>query len=75
MRPAATAAPGIGLNVTSPAISLTREELLQRRENLLQLAGMPYEELKELADAYLLRHDERGIYEGLRSIKYLLGED
>jgi hypothetical protein len=36
---------------------------------------MPWDQLCELADAYMLSGDERNIYETIRSIDYLLADD
>jgi hypothetical protein len=58
----------------STAISMTREELKQRREALLGKVGMTYEQLRERAESYTLREDERAAYEAIRSIDYLLSE-
>jgi hypothetical protein len=57
----------------STAISMTREELEQRRKALLDEVHSNYEDLRERALAYTLRPDERSAYETIRSIDYLLG--
>jgi len=57
------------------AISMSREELLERRKALLESVGMTYDELRDRALAYTLRPDERAAYEAIRSIDYLLGSD
>lgn len=58
----------------STAISMSREELLRRRQALLDGLGTTYEQLRERAIAYTLRPDEREAYEAIRSIDYLLGK-
>lgn len=59
----------------SSVISVTREDLEARRAQLL--ARLPYgeAELHERAEDYLLTHEERAIWETLRSIDFLLGRD
>lgn len=53
----------------------TREELLAQREELLANVRMTKARLYELGRDFDLRPDERTVYETLRSIDYLLGED
>ena len=57
----------------STAISMSRDELVRRREELLAEVNMTYEQLRERALAYTLRPEERAAYETIRSIDYLLG--
>jgi hypothetical protein len=59
----------------STAISMSREELRERRAALLRKVDMTYEQLRERALAYTLRPEERSAYEAIRSIDYLLGSD
>lgn len=59
----------------STTISMTRDELLQQRQTLLDRTGMTYEQLREAALAYTLRPAERNAYETIRAIDYLLGDD
>jgi hypothetical protein len=54
------------------ATSMSHEELLQRRQELLDQVHMTYEELRDRALAYTLRPEERDVYEAVRSIDYLL---
>ncbi len=59
------------------AIVKTREELEAWRDRLLSKipAGMDKEEFYDLGRNYELRTDERAVYETLRTIDYLLGDD
>lgn len=59
----------------STTIVKTREELLARREELLRIVRMNQQELYERAETYTLTQDEHNIYETVRSINYLLGDD
>ena len=54
---------------------VTREELEARRQQLLRRLPYGEAELQERAEDYLLTHDERSIWETLRSIDFLLGND
>jgi hypothetical protein len=56
----------------STATSMSHEELIRRRQDLLDRVKMSYEELRERAMAYTLRPEERDVYEAVRSIDYLL---
>ena len=58
----------------STVISMTRDELLRRRQALLDELRTTYEDLRERAIAYTLRPQERDAYETIRSIDYLLGK-
>jgi hypothetical protein len=51
------------------------DDLRQRRARLLSHVGMDWEHLRALADAYQLDTDERNVYETIRGIDYLLGDD
>ena len=57
------------------AIVKTREELLEWRDRLLERVHMDKDTLYELGRNFDLRPDERNIYEMIRSIDYLLGDD
>ena len=58
------------------AIVKTREELLEwKRQLLAQVKHLSEHELYELGAHWELRSDERDVYETLRSIDYLLGDD
>lgn len=58
------------------AIVKTRDELLEwRRELLDRVRHLSEAELYELGRNFDLRSDERSVYETLRSIDYLLGDD
>jgi hypothetical protein len=53
----------------------TPAELERQREDLLNRVGTTYEELRERAECYQLTADERNIWETLRTIDYLLGDE
>ncbi|WP_018723655.1 hypothetical protein [Salinispora fenicalii] len=55
------------------AISMSREELLERRRRILDRVGMSYEVLRGRAASYTLQPSERRAFEALRAIDYLLG--
>ena len=57
------------------AIVRTREELEAARERLLSRVGMDKDTLYDLGRNFQLRPDESEIYETLRAIDYLLGDD
>jgi hypothetical protein len=57
------------------AIVKTREELETWRAELLGGLRMTKETLYDLGRNFELRTDERSVYETVRSIDYLLGED
>jgi hypothetical protein len=59
----------------STAIVKTREELLEWRTELLGKVRMDKETLYKLGREFQLRPDERNIYETVRTIDYLLGDD
>ena len=59
----------------SNVIVKSRDEFRAQREELLQRVGMTYEELDEGAREYLLDADQRSIWETIRSIDFLLGDD
>jgi hypothetical protein len=59
----------------SKVIVKSREGYEARREELLQRVGMTYEELDERAREYLLTATERSVWETIRSIDFLLGND
>jgi hypothetical protein len=62
-------------DVMSAVISVTREELEDRRQQLLSRLPYGEAELQERAEDYVLTHEERSIWETLRSIDFLLGRD
>jgi hypothetical protein len=53
----------------------TRDDLIAWRRELLCQVNMDKETLYALGRSFELRPDERSIYETVRSIDYLLGED
>lgn len=59
----------------STAIVKTRDELLEWRDRLLNQVGMSKERLYDLGRDFDLQPEERKIYELVRSIDYLLGDD
>jgi hypothetical protein len=59
----------------SSAIVVSAEQLHAQREELLRKGGIDYEELKRRAKLYTLRADERAIWESIRGIDFLLGDD
>ncbi|BCB86345.1 hypothetical protein [Phytohabitans suffuscus] len=59
----------------STAIVKTREELLEWRDRLLTQVGMSKERLYDLGRDFDLLPDQRKVYELVRSIDYLLGDD
>ncbi|MFC0526828.1 hypothetical protein [Phytohabitans kaempferiae] len=59
----------------STAIVKTREELLEWRDRLLNQVGMSKERLYDLGRDFDLQPEQRKIYELVRSIDYLLGDD
>ncbi|BCJ59986.1 hypothetical protein [Micromonospora endophytica] len=57
------------------AIVKTPEELREWRARLLDRVHMSKETLYDLGRNFELRPDERNVYEMVRSIDYLLGDD
>ncbi|MEV4763267.1 hypothetical protein AB0J89_11580 [Micromonospora chokoriensis] len=57
------------------AIVKTPEQLREWRTRLLARVHMNKETLYELGRNFELRPDERSVYEMVRSIDYLLGDD
>jgi hypothetical protein len=55
--------------VKSPA------DLRRQREDLLNRVGSTYDELRERAESYQLTADERNVWETLKTIDYLLGDE
>jgi hypothetical protein len=53
----------------------TPEELRRQRADLLDRAGTTYDELRERAESYQLTLEERNIWETLRTIDFLLGDE
>lgn len=56
------------------ARAMSREELEQLRQRLLDDVGMTYQELRARANAFALQADQRSAYETIRSIDFLLGK-
>lgn len=54
--------------------TLTDDELLARREQILDKLDMPLDELRNRAALYALVGDEHEAWEQLKSIAFLLGE-
>ncbi|MEU4472296.1 hypothetical protein [Micromonospora sp. NPDC023888] len=57
------------------AIVKTQQELQEWRSRLLERVHMSKETLYDLGRNFELRADERSVYEMVRSIDYLLGDD
>ncbi|MEU8328195.1 hypothetical protein [Micromonospora sp. NPDC048839] len=57
------------------AIVKTPQELREWRVRLLERVHMSKETLYDLGRDFELRADERSVYEMVRSIDYLLGDD
>ena len=57
------------------AIVKTRDELIAWRDELLGRVRMDKDTLYDLGRNFELRPDERAVYETVRSIDYLLGDD
>lgn len=57
------------------AIVKTPQQLREWRTRLLERVHMNKETLYELGRNFELRPDERSVYEMVRSIDYLLGDD
>jgi len=57
------------------AIVKTPQELREWRSRLLDRVHMSKETLYDLGRNFELRADERSVYEMVRSIDYLLGDD
>ncbi|MET8039774.1 hypothetical protein ABZU25_02785 [Micromonospora sp. NPDC005215] len=57
------------------AIVRTQQELQEWRARLLERVHMSKETLYDLGRNFELRADERSVYEMVRSIDYLLGDD
>ncbi|MCX5120164.1 hypothetical protein ACGFIE_27630 [Micromonospora sp. NPDC049275] len=57
------------------AIVKTPQELREWRARLLERVHMNKETLYDLGRNFELRADERSVYEMVRSIDYLLGDD
>lgn len=55
--------------------SLTAEELQARRAELLDRLAMSWDRATELADQYALETRERNIYETIRAIDFLIGDE
>lgn len=59
----------------SPVLTVTRDELVARRERVLAELGMTGEEFIEFAATHSLDGKEWEALEELESIAFLLGED
>lgn len=55
-------------------IVLTRDDLEERRQQLLDRLGVSLSELTARANAYALTEDERAVWEALKGIEYLLAD-
>jgi hypothetical protein len=62
---------GFAMRVIQPS----RDELLQRRVQLLEQLRMTREELEERAEGGLLSPDAYWLWEEIRGVEFLLGED
>lgn len=60
--------------MSSRIVTVTREELSARRADLLDRAGLTWEEFKGLPEAEALGGDDWETFEELREIAFLLGE-
>lgn len=58
-----------GVIVKTPA------ELRAERDELLRRAGTGYDDLRDRAESYQLTASERNIWETIRTIDYLLGDE
>jgi hypothetical protein len=56
-------------------VELSVEQLRAQRVLLLERVRMNWPRLAELANAYALDSEERNIYDSIRAIDYLLGDD
>jgi len=56
-------------------IRMTREEAEQLRAELLERAGVPYEQLRDQAAIYSLTMDQLMIWHTIEGIDYLLSEE
>jgi hypothetical protein len=59
----------------STTIVKTHEELLQWRRDLLERVRIDEVALYERGEAFQLMPEDRNVYETLRAIDYLLGDD
>jgi hypothetical protein len=53
----------------------TPEELRAERAELLRQAGTTYDDLRDRGESYQLTTTERNIWETIRTIDYLLGDE
>lgn len=56
-------------------IHMTREEALQQREELLQRAGLTYEQLRDQAAVYAVTMDQLMIWHTIEGLDYLLSDE
>ncbi|RMI40563.1 hypothetical protein [Streptomyces triticirhizae] len=56
-------------------IHMTRAEALARREELLQQAGLSYEQLRQQAEVYALTMDQLLIWHTIEGLDYLLADE
>ncbi|SOD64011.1 hypothetical protein SAMN06297387_113170 [Streptomyces zhaozhouensis] len=56
-------------------IHMTRTEALRQREELLERAGLSYEQLRERADAYALTMEQLLIWHTIEGLDYLLSDE
>lgn len=59
----------------STVIRMTREEVVQQREDLLRQVGMTYEQLHERAARYQVTMDELLVWDTIEGLDYLLEGD
>ncbi len=60
--------------MTPNVLQVTREELLQRKERLLQSLGMTREQLAERAESYSLTGQEWDVLTQVEDVEFLLNE-
>lgn len=56
-------------------IRMTRDEVIQQREDLLARVGMSYEQLRDRAAVYSLSMDESRVWDTIEGLDYLLQGD
>lgn len=61
--------------MTTRVLEPSRDELRERRARLLEHAHMSREALEDAADAGTLSPEEFWLWEDIRSIEFLLGDD
>lgn len=53
----------------------TSDELQEQRSHVLAHAGLTYDEIRALAQEYMLTDDEVEVWDEVRRIDFLLGND